>query len=242
MHLRSSEWEMGNIFSCTLEIPVSAMPLHGNKWGFLQSPAKWLHPIGLVNDLASVIRLSYQCNTSGMKAFVLKKIQLVQNASVHPFNNAHYRHLTITSSTLYTGKPVNPEALQWTTFLLQQNGSLEITAGLKHCHEGWPKPVERTALDKRDHLRSSPPPAAISSHALGSCLYLTLKRNLHPRDVSKPYQNKCPAEQITALVVLKARPTLHPCPNATEEMLKHGHKIKSYQPFLLALIWMPLKK
>lgn len=130
MHLRSSEWEVENIFSCTLEILASVMPLHGNKWGFLQSSAKWLHPIVLVNDLASVIHLSYQCNTSGMKAFMLKKTQSVQNTSVHPFNNAGCRDLTIMSSTLYTGKPMNPKALQWTTFLLQQNGSLKNTAGL----------------------------------------------------------------------------------------------------------------
>lgn len=199
MHLRSSEWEMGNIFSCTLEIPVSAMPLHGNKWGFLQSPAKWLHPIGLVNDLASVIRLSYQCNTSGMKAFVLKKIQLVQNASVHPFNNAHYRHLTITSSTLYTGKPVNPEALQWTTFLLQQNGSLEITAGLKHCHEGWPKPVERTALDKKGSSQIFTPTCCNFKSCFRILFIFNIKKESAPKRCVQtlPKQMPCRADYCT---------------------------------------------
>lgn len=83
--------------------------------GFLQSATKWLQPILLVNDLASLTHLSYQCNTSGTKAFVLKKIQLVQNASVHPFDNANYPAFTIVSSTVCSGKPVNPKALQWTT-------------------------------------------------------------------------------------------------------------------------------
>lgn len=204
------------------------MPLHGNKWGFLQSSAKWLHPIGLVNDLASVIHLSYQCNTSGTKAFVLKKIQLVQNASVHPFNNAHYRHLTIMSSTLYTGKPVNPKALQWTTFLLLQNGSLENTAGLKHCHEGWPKPVEWNALDKRGSSRIFTPTCCNFKSCFRILFIFNIKKESAPKRCVQTLPNKCPAEQITALVVLKTRPTLHLCPSATEEILKHGHKVKSY--------------